>query len=985
VAVAAALLVAAGLLAACAGPRPATDAEPEGPADRATAPAAGSTWAERQLARMTREEKVSHLFFARTTGTFQSTDSEGYRRIVDLVEDFGLGGIIFGLGDPLAQAARANDLQQRAALPLLTAQDMEWGAGMRLSEATTFPPAMAVGATRNARYARLTGYATAVEARALGTHQLYAPVADVNNNPQNPIINVRSFGERPPLVSRMASAFVSGAQEGGAIATLKHFPGHGDTATDSHLDLPVLRFGRARLDTLELVPFRRALDTGVRSVMTGHLALPALEPDSTVPASLSPEVTRKVLRDDLGFEGLIVTDALNMQGVTKNFGVGETAVRALEAGADVLLMSENPRLARAAVMEALETGRLDEAQITASVRRVLETKQELGLHEERLVDLPSVPETVAGPRHQVLSDAVARASVTLLRNDGGLVPMVPPARHDVLAVTLTNGESLDTGRPFRRHLARGPAVASMDTHHLNARSDSIDYAEALDAIEGRDVVVVSTFLPVRSWTGQIGLPKPQKAFLDSLLASDTRVAMASFGNPYVSGAVDGRPDAYLAAYGTDAPSQTAAAQALIGRSPTPGRLPVTIPGEHAFGDGMSRPQVAPRRDVPEAAGMDEERLRRVDSLLEASIVDRAFPGAAVAVGRGQTITRLEGTGYYSYDERREVTPRTRYDLASLTKVVATTTAAMKLYESGRLDLDAPVTRYLPDFGQNGKQAVTIEQLLTHSSGLKPYLAPDERGPSADAIVDTIMAEPLQYEPGTESDYSGLGMVTLMRVVETITGQDFARYCEQAIFEPLGMTDTGFHPADTLASDVAPATDTTGTLIQGTVHDPMARAMGGTSGNAGLFSTADDLARFASMLVNNGRIYGRPFLEPETIDRFTRRADVPESTRALGWDTRSEEGYSSAGEAFGPQSFGHTGYTGTSMWIDPEANVYAILLTNRVYPDDTDSQIREVRPQFADIVHRSIVGPPQPLLPRPPARPEAPATPAAAPDAPDTKR
>jgi beta-N-acetylhexosaminidase len=334
------------------------------------------------------------------------------------------------------------------------------------------------------------------------------------------------------------------------------------------------------------------------------------------------------------------------------------------------------------------------------------------------------------------------------------------------------------------------------------------------------------------------------------------------------------------------------------------------------------------------------------------------------VGRGNVVTKLDGHGYFTYDEKKPVTPDAQYDLASLTKVVATTTAAMLLHEQGDLELDAAVPQYLPDFAQNGKEAVTVRQLLTHSSGLKPYLDPNERGPSREAILDTVMAQPLTYTSGTTSKYSGLNMLTLLRIVETVSGQSFRTFCQTRIFEPLGMHDTGFYEAGDTHEWAVPTTDTTGTRFQGTVHDPMARDMGGVSGNAGLFSTAPDLARFGYMLTHDGRIDGRQFLEPETIETFTARADVPNSTRALGWDTKSPEGYSSAGDEFSASSFGHTGYTGTSFWIDPAEDLFLVLLTNRVYPDDTDDQIAQVRPRVADLVQRAIVGPPQPLLPGP---------------------
>ena len=381
-----------------------------------------------------------------------------------------------------------------------------------------------------------------------------------------------------------------------------------------------------------------------------------------------------------------------------------------------------------------------------------------------------------------------------------------------------------------------------------------------------------------------------------------------------------------------------------------------------MGTGLALEPVAPRTGYPESVGMDSQQLADVDSVLHQAMLDRAFPGAAVAVGRGDVITKLDGQGYYTYAKKKPVQTTSQYDLASLTKVVATTTAAMLLVERDSIALNEPVATYLPEFAENGKEAVTIRQLLSHSSGLKAYLGPDERGPTRAAVLDTVMAQPLAYTPGTNSTYSGLNFLTLMHVVETVTGRSFDDFCRTEIFDPLAMDQTRFYSLDRTAQWVVPTTDTAGTEYRGSVHDPMARSMDGVAGNAGLFSTARDLARFAYMLTHEGRIDGRQFLEPETIETFTQKADVPGSTRALGWDTKSPEGYSSAGDRFSNSSFGHTGYTGTSMWIDPTQDLFLILLTNRVYPDDTDEQIQQVRPRVADEVVEAIVGPAQPLLP-----------------------
>ncbi|PSQ94572.1 MAG: beta-N-acetylglucosaminidase, partial [Bacteroidetes bacterium SW_11_64_17] len=675
-------------------------------------------------------------------------------------------------------------------------------------------------------------------------------------------------------------------------------------------------------------------------------------------------LTHDLLRDDLGFDGLVVTDALNMKAVMRTFGVGEAAVRVLESGADLLLMSTNPHAAHKAIRTAVTNGRLDTTEIDNSVQRLLAAKQRLGLHKTRQVSIDTTRHRVDRRSHDVLARTVARESLTLLSNEDDLLPLTPPEQYDALVVTLSDSEYPGTGRTFINTLRGRPALETVDTRRLAPRPAPTDVNNHLAAASDYDVAIVPSFLRVRAWSGSIGLSDNHHDFLEALGAQEVPVVFAAFGNPYAPSGLDPAPEALLAAYGSGDASQRAAAQALVGTAGTPGRLPVTIPEVAEKGAGTSLPSVAPREGPPESVGMDGQQLARVDTLLQSAMLDEAFPGATVAVGRGDVVAKLDGHGYFTYDEKKPVTTDARYDLASLTKVVATTTAAMLLYEQGDLELDAAVARYLPDFAQNGKEAVTVRQLLAHSSGLKPYLDRDERGPSRGTLLNTVMAQPLTYTPGTKSEYSGLNMLTLLRVVETVSDQSFRTFCRTRIFEPLGMHDTGFYEAGNTYDWVVPTTDTTGTHFQGTVHDPMARNMGGVSGNAGLFSTAPDLTRFGYMLTHDGRIDGRQFLDPETIELFTTQTDVPNSTRALGWDTKSPEGYSSAGDEFSALSFGHTGYTGTSFWVDPTEDLFLVLLTNRVYPDDTDEQITQVRPRAADIVHRAIEGPSRPLLPGP---------------------
>lgn len=933
------------------------------PVNRAT-PNTGS-WAAATLASLSPIQKVGQLFSVPTHGVYESADANRLRRLVDLVEDAQIGGIIFFEGEPFEQTLLANDLQERSALPLLVSLDAEWGAAMRVHHATTLPRPMAIGATSDPELAYLTGYITGKEARALGVAQVFAPVADVNNNPNHPIIHTRSFGEAAESVAEMVAAQVRGIQDAGALATLKHFPGHGDTSVDSHHGLPVMLFGPDRLNALELVPFRAGIDAGAASVMTGHLAFPEIEPDPLVPASISHAVTSGILRDQLNFDGLVVTDALNMDGVTDNFSAGEIAVRAIEAGADMLLMSEDVYAARNAIMDALEEGRLSEAQIDRAVMRILVAKEAVGLHNDRRTDVGLVRHAVATNEHLAASSLIARKGTTLLHDDDGILPL-DTSLERVLVLVLGDGDRKPAGatrfeNEVKSSFSRATRITS---RYIGGNATLTDVNEAIGDAAEYDVVIVPAITYVRMRNGDAGLADHHRAAVNRLVEGTVPVVLLGLGNPYAISGID-NPSAYLTSYSRSDVSITASVQALFGQSAVDGRLPITIPGRFDRGAGLSIEQGAPRRGHAEGVGMNGLTQTRIDSLIHAAIARRAFPGAAVAVGRAGTITWMEGYGYHTYDLEAEITPQSQFDMASLTKVIATTTAVMKLYEDGAIDLDAPLARYLPEFGVNGKERVTVRQVLTHQSGLIPFRSFHTLGVTTrEALIDAIMNEELQYRPGSDTRYSDLGMISLALAIERITGRPYAEYVRTEVFLPLGMHDTFFRTTGEPDPSVVPTEiDRTfrARLMQGEVHDEAAWILGGTAGHAGLFSTAADLARFGYMMVNDGRINGRQFLKPETIRLFTTRADPDGSTRALGWDTRSTRGYSSAGTLFGPRSFGHTGFTGTSIWFDPDQQLFVILLTNRVYPTRDNNLHVPVRAELADIVYRSIEGPPELLL------------------------
>lgn len=907
-------------------------------------------WAEAALARMSLEEKVGQLLVTHAYGSEAGTSREERARLTDLVERVGVGGVLFLVGEAGRQAALTGALQARSPLPLLVMQDMEHGAAMRLEGTTAFPRAMALGAAGEPALAYAVGRSVAEEARALGVHVNLAPVADVNADPANPVINVRSFGEDPQAVAERVAAYVRGTQAGGLLAAAKHFPGHGDTGVDSHHALPLLPFGRERLEAVELVPFRAALEAGVAAVMPGHLAVPALEPDTALPATLSRRIVTGLLRETMGFEGLVITDGLDMRAVRAHFGAGEAAVRALEAGADLLLMTRAEDEVREALLGAVREGRIGERRLDASVLRILRAKERLGLHLGRGRPSPPPPDILAASEH--LAEHAARRALTLLHDDLGLVPL--PAAGRVLVLPLTDRLAPRAARPFverlREVLEPGSALTART---LPAHAWPEDFERALALAARHDVVLVPTFVRPRRRSG-VRLPEPQRAFLERLVASGAPVVLVAFGSPYVVGEIP-RPAAAVAAY-DDAPLlQRVAAEALAGQSPLAGRLPVSIPGRYERGAGLERPQRALRAD---ASAFDAEVLARIDGVIGRAIEERVFPGAVVAVGRGGEMAKLRAYGHHTYEAERAVRVDDLFDLASITKVAATTLAVMRLVEEGRLELDAPVARYLPDFGQNGKERVTLRHLLSHSSGLRAGL-PLRPAASREDVLAALLAEGLQSPPGTRTAYSDLGMIVLGLVVENAADRPLDAYLRETFYEPLGMASTGFREVGAYDPRALPTEIDEAfrrRVIQGEVHDETASLLGGVAGHAGLFSTAPDLARLAFLLARGGEAYGQRVFSEETLRLFTTRVSPPGAyPTALGWLAHRppEEGFSSAGRRLGPRAFGHTGFTGTSLWVDPESGLWVILLTNRTFPRRAESRIGGVRAAVADLAAEAL--------------------------------
>lgn len=913
-----------------------------------------SSWVDSTLSKLTLEEKVGQLVYVWTLGRYYPYDSEHWQELERLATKRKLGGFIFSIGDVYEYPIQLNKLQQLANVPLMIACDLEYGMGMRVRHSTTFPRAMAVGATRNPKFAYEMGRVTAVEARALGVHQNYAPTVDVNVNPKNPVINTRAFGDDVKLVTEMGAAFVKGTQDGGVVATIKHFPGHGDTDVDTHLGLMTLNYKKEHYAHVELPPFEEAIRVGAMSVMVGHISVPAYDSVSGIPATVSSQITTGLLQNQLKFDGLIVTDAMTMRGVSSKYEPGEAAVLSIKAGVDLVLMPGDVDVAIDALVAAVRRGEISEARIDTSVRKSLNVKRWLGLDKNRFVDVDKVGEIINSREHQLLALAIARNAVTVLGNKNEMLPLSKVATKKILDVVISDTEDPSDGKNFHSLLKN--RYPNVELIKIDPRSNKLEYEAVLAKAASADMLVCQLHLYTRSGEMTGFIQPEQKELIEKLLQLGKPTVGISFGNPYV---VMEFPniDAYVCTYSDADVMEQAAAEVLFAEEPAKGKLPIAIPGVYKYGDGVEYPKATLREGMPEEVGFSSKELRKVDDVVNAAVKDSSFPGAVLLVAKDGVVVHKKAYGSYDYTlYSKQVDVNTMYDLASVTKVISTTSAIMRLVDEGKLSLNDPITKYIPQFGQNGKEKITIYNLMVHNSGLPAWRRFYDFCSTPQCVLDSVFASPLAYKTGDSTIYSDLGLITIGKVIEKVTGATLDKYVDSVFFKPLGMNNTTFNPPQKLWNHIAPTeVDTfwkkTGVAVRGRVHDENAATLGGVSGHAGLFSTASDLSIMMQMLLNGGTYNGKRYIKEETVKKFIQRQSE-QSSRGIGWDTKTSQ-RSFSGTLTSMKTFLHTGFTGTSVVADPEKNLIIILLTNRVYPTRDNTKIFGARPKVHDAVIRAL--------------------------------
>lgn len=909
--------------------------------------------ADSLMAEMSLDEKIGQLFMVRAYGTFSNDRDLDYLRLKELVTDYYVGGIIFFQGDVYGQAVTNNHLQSLAKYPLWISQDMEFGAAMRIDGTTRFTPAMGVAATGNSYNAFLKGKITAIEAKAVGVHQIYAPVLDVNNNPRNPVINVRSYSADPQMVTEYGTEFMKGVQSEGLVSTGKHFPGHGDTETDSHLALPTISHDYSRLDSVELAPFRHTINEGMQSIMSAHISFPNISENEGLPGTLDRSILNRILIDSLSFDGLIVTDGLEMRGITDHYSPGQAVIKALQAGADQMLVSTDEKAAINEIKKAVEAGELSEDRIDQSVRKILKLKAENGVFTNQLVDIASLNYRINTPQFQSAADRITRESVTVVKNENNILPIRQTDHPDILVIAISNGEEHSSGSVLRDEVRKYHGSARY--HSLDSRTSREEINQLMADARRSDLVIFGAFLGVRSTNTQIS--QNYMRILDQVSALNKPEVLMAFGNPYL---VKDLPntDVHLMAWSRAATQVRETVPAIFGASDIGGKFPGEVPGMYDIGDGIEMPQSTVRYDEPIAADMSIDSLIQVDKIMQTAINDSVFPGGVVGVLRNGSLVWQQAYGYHDYTKTKEVQANGVYDLASISKIMATTTSMMKLVDEGKVSLDDPISKYIPEFNDGKKKEITIRHFLLHTSGLPAFRIYVDELRTRDELVEAVRNEPLINEPGEEYVYSDLGFILLAEIIEEVSGKRIDQYVHDEFFEPMGMTSTTYNPENIgrfLTNRIPPTEiDTVYNrgLVHKRVHDERAYFMDGVSGHAGLFSSVQDMAKYFFMLLNDGIYGGHQYISPEIIDLFTSHQS-PINRRGLGFDRKSE-GFSTAGTLTSENSFGHTGFTGTSFWVDPDENIAIVILTNRTYPNRSyGSRISRIRAEIADAVMKSI--------------------------------
>ena len=960
---------------------------------------AAEKWVKKQFRKLSKDERIAQLMIIRG---LSNQGPEHSAEVADIIKKYNVGGICFFQGGPVRQALLTNYYQSIAKTPIMISIDGEWGLGMRLDSVINYPRQLMMGATADASLIYRFGKAVGEQCKRVGIQVNYAPDVDVNNNPMNPVINDRSFGEDKYKVALYGVNYMKGMQDVGVMATAKHFPGHGDVSVDSHKDLPVILKSREALDNLELFPFKELIKAGVWSIMTAHLSIPAIDTTNHLPSSLSYKNVTGILRNDLGFDGISFTDALEMQGVTKYYPKGDAAVLSLTAGNDMLCLPGDIPGSIAAIKAAIKEGKLSWDIINAKVKKVLLAKYHLGLHHFTAIDTTGLVNDLNKQTNAIRKQLSEQAITLLNKENEAAFPItkgkkiayisIGAAGENTIARLLRTNQQADIYL-FGSKSQLGKQLMDDQTGVIPVeKTDSAAVDQLLQTLSKKnyDVVIAGLHNFSRRPANNFALSNPTVYLINRLQQANTITLI--FGNPYAIKNI-AHANNLLACYEDDDITQQAAMDILLGKIEPKGKLPVTVSEQLPYGKGIVYHHYFPTI-TPEFVGIQSSSLRKIDTIAQEAVNKGATPGCVVLVAKDGKLVYHEAFGYTNFDKSEAVTKEMVYDLASVTKISATNVSIMKLYEEGKIGLDKTLGDYLPWVKGSDKANIRLKDILLHQAGLVPFI------PFYREVLDSASGKPLPQYFSSQKDaqhifkvsegfylrndwqdtlqkrilqskltapnkyvYSDNDFIFLGKIVEAVSGKPLNEYVQETFYQPLQMTTTTFLPKEKMAiNQIAPTEEEKNfrqQLLRGDVHDEGAAMFGGVAGHAGLFSNAYDLAQLYQMLLNGGELNGTRFLKKATIDQFTAYSSEV-SRRGIGFD-KPEKDNATRKDPYpslhaSPATFGHTGFTGTCVWVDPAFNLVYIFLSNRVTPTRNNNKLSQlnVRSNIQEAIYQSII-------------------------------
>ena len=933
-------------------------------------------WVDSIYDSMDLKEKVGQLFMA-SIWSKNENEADSIRR---LIRENHIGGLIFSKGGPVQQAQLTNEFQALSKVPLLIGMDAEWGLAMRLDSTYALPWNMTLGAIQNNKLIEEAGAVISRHTRRLGVHFNFAPVVDINTNPDNPIIGNRSFGEDKRNVTDKALAFMSGMHNEEVLSSAKHFPGHGDTDSDSHKTLPTINFSAKRINEVELYPYKQLIPKGLSSVMVAHLNVPDLETKAELPASLSKTIVTDILKRNMGFNGLIFTDALDMKGVSRNKQPGEVDLDAFLAGNDVLLMSEDVSKASENIMAAVNSGIISEERLELSVKKILYAKYKVGLHNFKPIETNNLISDINTVKDRAFLETLFENAITLVKNNKAVVPVRELEIKKIAYVNFGN----DDGSAFLDQMKKYAAVDWVKAEKL---------PELLEKLENYNYVVVGFHKPDNSPWASYKFTDKELVWLHEI-ARKNKTILSLFTKPYALLDIKSfaNLEAVLVGYQNHPVAQQKAAQVLFGAINAKGKLPVSIKNEFPVGTGFNTMNIQRLSyGLPENAGMNSLKLSKIDSIVNYAIKNKMTPGAQVLVARKGKVVYQKNFGYQTYEEQLPVTDTTIYDLASLTKILATLPMVMQLDEDGVLSFDTKLGELVPEFKDSNKRNIRLQDMLMHYARLQAWIpfyistidpktkklseiyyqekASEDfntkvangiyiRSDIEDTIVDIIKNSELERR--LEYKYSDLPYYLLKRYLEAYYQKTLDEITAERLYQPLGANFTGYLPRkgfDTL--QIAPTENDQlwrNQVVRGYVHDQGAAMQGGIGGHAGLFSNANDVAKIMQTYMNGGTYGDKKILDKETIEKYNTCYYCKDNVRrGVGFDKPQLGESGPTCNCVSMISFGHSGFTGTFAWADPEEEIVYVFLSNRTFPDSNNRKlIREnIRSEIQKVIYESI--------------------------------